>query len=307
MECCDGDEASVRWSELPARALEKTLSLLCASDVVSAGQTCRSWRAAAKEPGVWQERDLAYSTVYELMVFMDWPLSNGLRHRDARTFVRVVRFAPCLHWLKTAEVMLPAARKALTNSNIKLFGIEVNGRLAWPAKLLSQKEEGLQEVTLVNPNMGCLLAALRCRDLRSLKMKFCQDKKYTCPVLSKDVRIERQNPLKGLVCDGGAFPEAVSSLMERFGDTLEEVYVSCLPSSAALARCTGLRSLGVNLAPASPEDREQLLAGLHGKQLDFIVFKAVKDWDRHPKEGCKAFRQQLQKFVRSDVRCKMCA
>lgn len=301
-------EGVARWSELPSTALERVLAHLAAhDDVVSAGQTCRSWRAVAKLPLVWRHRACVYSTVYEMLSRMDLPLSRGLRHRDARPFVRIVRFAPCLGWLRTAEVMLPIARKALTHSSVEIAGVELNGRLVWPAKFLAQKEEGLKEVTLLNPNMACLLAALRCRDLRSFEIKFCRDDKYSCPVLSLDVPVERRTPLKGLMSSGATFPEAISRLVERFADSLEDLHVSCLPSSAALARCTRLKSLGVHLDPASEQDRRELLAGLRGKKLNYIGFKEAKMSDRHSRDACLAFRKLLQPFVLENVLCRICA
>ena len=75
--------------------------------------------------------------------------------------------------------------------------------MAWSAKLLSQKEEGLEEITLRNPTVHCLLAALRCRDMKSLKIEFCPDEKYSCPVLLPSVPVQRQQPLKALITDGG--------------------------------------------------------------------------------------------------------
>ncbi|XP_034232772.1 uncharacterized protein LOC117640402 isoform X1 [Thrips palmi] len=303
----DDEKAMVCWSALPSVALEQVFGHLGMMDVVSAGQTCRSWRTTAMQPAVWKDGRLLYSWVFEDRVSKDLPRTYSLRHRNARDFVRIVRFAPRLHWLKTADIMLPAARKALTHSKLKLFGLGLNGRLAWSAKLLAQKQDGLEQVTLRNPDVACLLAALRCRDMLSLKLEFSRDEKYSCPVLLPGVPVQREKPLKALITDGGEFPEAVSMLVERFADTLEGLHVSCLPSSAALSRCTRLRTLGVNPDPGSARDRSELLAGLRGKKLRFIGFKGVNEWVGHSKEDCLAFREELKQFVWEGVYCRQCA
>ncbi|KAK3931843.1 Putative F-box protein [Frankliniella fusca] len=304
----DEQEQGPCWSKLPAAAMLLVLEHVSSlDDLVSVGQTCQSWRAVAKMVSVWKSRNLLYSHMWEFLRDLDLPRHNALRHRDARPFTRIIRFAPALNWVRTGEVMLPAARKALCESKIKFFGVELNGRLAWSAKFLGMKEDGLEEVTLINPSLNCLVAALRCKDLRSLQFKFSQDAKYQCPSLPSDTPIERVKPLKGLISSGGPFTAALSTLVQRFGSTLEEVHVACLPSAAALAACPRLRTLGVNLDPASAKDKKELLAGLQGKKLDFIGFKEVNSWDRHDKKLCEAFRKELKKFTSGEVLCRMCA
>lgn len=53
-------EQESSWPGLPALPLSLVLALLDEPDVVSVGQTCRAWRAGAKETTVWSRRRLDY-------------------------------------------------------------------------------------------------------------------------------------------------------------------------------------------------------------------------------------------------------
>lgn len=91
-------------------ALREVLKLLPAAALVSAGQTCSEWRAAAKDQSLWKERSLLYDPLIASTSHHDW-------HHNARTFARVIRFAPCLKIVRCNRGMKPAARKAVSKQS----------------------------------------------------------------------------------------------------------------------------------------------------------------------------------------------
>ncbi|XP_034236462.1 uncharacterized protein LOC117642404 [Thrips palmi] len=298
------------WSDLPAKLLMTTLNMLGNEDVVSAGQSCRRWRAVAKQHSVWSRRQLSYDLPPAAdKKFQDW-------HGGAKAFARTIRFAPCLGRVSCAKTLKAGARKAIaTQSNCQVKSAELNGQLQWTEKYIS-RQTSLVDLTLLNPTAQALQTALAQPQLGSLAVSYERDTtkekyqqkyahgfgsaaKYQVPAVPSGTK----GSLKKLVCHAGVRHAAVQALVLANAATLEEVGAHCLPM-AALQKCAALRRLMVKLNPASASDQDKIRQLARGAALEYVAFIGTRS---HAKPSCAALRASLRKQVRGcTVVCSAC-
>ncbi|XP_034236842.1 uncharacterized protein LOC117642619 [Thrips palmi] len=271
------------WSALPPAVLSRTFCLLGNADVISAGQTCRSWRTAAKLPSVWRRRRLAYDVA---------PSASGhLKHwlADARQFTRTVRFAPCLQRVYYPKTLPLAARRAIRQSACEVTSAELNGQRKGTQTFISC-QKNLVDLALVNPNAECLKAALKAPRLASLAVAYDRATSECKSQGIGTVPSGTTGNLRKLTCHPGVGLPAVEALVLANAATLEEVGVHCLPADALL-RCERLRHLLVRVRPGHAADEAKLRRLLQERQpLDFLAFIGTRG---HAQAPCEALRASL--------------
>lgn len=304
------DELPTGWSTLSRKVLRRTFSFMENGDVISAGQCCRTWRAAAKARSLWRGRRLSYDLPAALNPRGDW-------HAGARQFARTIRFAPCLAHVSCAKSLKASARSAIaTQSACEVMSAELNGQLQWTTKYIRRQQHTLRDLTLLNPTVDALQTALALPRLRSLAVSYERDTtkekyqrrgsffmggsppRYSVPAVPKSAK----GTLQKLVCHPGVGSAAATSLVLANAATLEEVGVHCLPV-AALQQCPRLERLMVKVNPAAATDGGQLRDLLKGRTLEYLAFIGSRG---HAKAPCTTLRASLRDRVRRDIVCSPC-
>ncbi|XP_034230818.1 uncharacterized protein LOC117639350 [Thrips palmi] len=301
------------WSALPHHLLTKIFSMVGNEDVISAGQSCRSWRAAAKLPSVWHRRQLSYDLPAGSKKFRNW-------HSGARQFARTIRFAPCLARVSCPKSLKDAARTAIaTRSTCEVKSAELNGQLQWTQKYIL-RQKTLEDLLLLNPNVQALKTALALPQLHSLAVSYERDvtkekyqrrnmgmlwdpsadgPRYQVPAVPSGTK----GHLKKLLCHSGVGPAAVNSLVLANTATLEEVGVHCLPLEALLC-CSKLRRLMVKVNPAYAPDQVKMRQLLKSRPVDYVAFVGTRS---HARATCSSLRDALRKLAPGcTVVCSAC-
>ncbi|KAE8739855.1 hypothetical protein FOCC_FOCC014642 [Frankliniella occidentalis] len=294
------------------------MSLLRNQDVISVGQTCRSWRSAARHENVWRTRTVEYQLTEGDRRLHPLYLVNGAwgKHANAQEFSRTVRFAPCLAMIRCNNGMSPAARKAVfRESQCKPRGLEVNGGLVSALKYINRWSHCLENVTLLNPSMECLKTVVSLPNLTSLTIRHGADwnNQYVVP----DFPFRECAPsttLKHLTFLRRVPENAVNALVQAHASILEDLTVyatACLPQ--ALSECTALQRLTVDMDPTGVDGRRLrvLLQNRRERQSGPLTQMTMCSLDVHDKNTCALFVASLRTdgFVgaAAPVCCQSCA